>query len=336
MTEQSAEAFYAEQFGKSKDLTVRELILGFILSTLIMIGSTWGLIYIYDVLTPFDISPSNLGLYTLAMLLGSLVATIIGATICFIILRFPHAGTLLLRVHRFFKRGTGEYFLWPEPKNQSLRLAFRRSLYGSILIVGIGMTVVSFELMGVAQTSDLAAFGLWVVIISAAILPITVMVLYYGPWLIKDAGLFHLDLVDRSLSNVGDDLEDILEFFAGADLFLVWIELTLTAGFEQPWFSIFVIMVAVGPLLSIVFNFTLVFMYVKTRATLQTIDFIVTRLDPPDMFDSSDAIRQKVLALIDRDILASVEADQENSDVAESDALQTESDDIPVPIDEDG
>ena len=226
MTEQSAEAFYAEQFGKSKDLTVRELILGFILSTLIMIGSTWGLIYIYDVLTPFDISPSNLGLYTLAMLLGSLVATIIGASICFIILRFPRAGTLLLRVHRFFKRGTGEYFLWPEPKNQSLRLAFRRSLYGSILIVGIGMTVVSFELMGVAQTADLAAFGLWVVIISAAILPITVMVLYYGPWLIKDAGLFHLDLVDRSLSNVGDDLEDILEFFAGADLFLVWIELT--------------------------------------------------------------------------------------------------------------
>jgi hypothetical protein len=334
MTERSAEAFYAEQFGKSKDLTVRELILGFILSTLIMIGSTWGLIYIYDVLTPFDISPSNLGLYTLAMLLGSLVATIIGASICFIILRFPRAGTLLLRVHRFFKRGTGEYFLWPEPKNQSLRLAFRRSLYGSILIVGIGMTVVSFELMGVAQTADLAAFGLWVVIISAAILPITVMVLYYGPWLIKDAGLFHLDLVDRSLSNVGDDLEDILEFFAGADLFLVWIELTLTAGFEQPWFSIFVIMVAVGPLLSIVFNFTLVFMYVKTRATLQTIDFIVTRLDPPDMFDSSDAIRHKVLALIDRDILASVEADQENSNVAESDPLQTESDDLPVPIDE--
>ncbi|MFX1260815.1 MAG: hypothetical protein ACFFAZ_01880 [Promethearchaeota archaeon] len=339
MTEQSAEAFYAEQFGKSKDLTVRELILGFILSTLIMIGSTWGLIYVYDVLTPFDISPSNLGLYTLAMLVGSLVATIIGAAICFIILRFPRAGTLLLRVHRFFKRGTGEYFLWPEPKNQSLRLAFRRSLYGSILIVGIGMTVVSFELMGVAQTADLAAFGLWVVIISAAILPITVMVLYYGPWLIKDAGLFHLDLVDRSLSNVGDDLEDILEFFAGADLFLVWIELTLTAGFEQPWFSIFVIMVAVGPLLSIVFNFTLVFMYVKTRATLQTIDLIVTRLDPPDMFDSSDAIRQKVLALIDRDILASLEheqAEQENSDVTKSDALQTESDDIPVPIDEDG
>ncbi len=335
MSGQSAEAFYAEQFGKSKTLSVRDLILGFILSTLIMIGSTWGLIYVYDVLTPFDISPSNLGLYTVAMLLGSLVATIIGAAVCFIILRFPRAGTLLLRVHRFFKRGTGEYFLWPEPKDQSLRLAFRRSLYGSILIVGIGMTVVSFELMGVAQTADLAAFGLWVVIISAAVLPLTVMVLYYGPWLIKDAGLFHLDLVDRSLSNVGDDLEDILEFFAGVDLFLVWIELTLTAGFEQPWFSVFVIMVALGPLLSIVFNFTLVFMYVKNQATLQTIDFIVSRIDPPDMYDSSDTIRSKVLALIDRDILTSLEepeVEEQETAPLEPIPISYESEDLDIPV----
>ncbi|MHA2140783.1 MAG: hypothetical protein ACXADC_06690 [Candidatus Thorarchaeota archaeon] len=311
MSGQAAEAFYAEQFGKSKTLTVSQLILGFVLSTLIMVGSTWGLIYVYDILTPFTISPSNLGIYTLAMTVGSLVATIIGAAVCLIILRVPRTGTLLLRAHRFFKRGTGEYFLWPEPKDQSLRLVFRRSLYGSILIVGIGMTLVSFELMGVAQTADLAAFGTWVVVISAAVLPLTVLLLYYGPWLIKDAGLFHLDLVDRSLSNVGDDLEDILEFFAGVDLVLVWLELTLTAGFEQPWFSVFVIMVALGPLLAIVFNFTLVFMFVKNRATLQTIDLLVKEQDTPDMFVSSDTIRSKVLALIDRDILASLEQSDE-------------------------
>ncbi|MHA1925092.1 MAG: hypothetical protein ACXABV_14615 [Candidatus Thorarchaeota archaeon] len=311
MTEQSAEAFYAEQFGKGKTLTVFQLILGFIISTLIMVGSTWGLIFVYDVLTEFTISPSNLGLYTIAMTIGSLVATIIGVIVCYVILKVPRSGTLLLRVHEFFKRGTGEYFVWPEPKDQSLRLVFRRSLYGSILVVGIGMTLVSFELMGVAQTADLAAFGTWVVIISAAVLPLTVLILYYGPWLIKDAGLFHLDIKDRSLSNVGDDLEDMLEFFAGVDLVLVWLELTLTAGFEQPWFSVFVIMVALGPLLAIIFNFTLVFMFIKNRATLQIIDRLVARYDTQDMFNASDSIRNKVLALIDRDILASLEQSDE-------------------------
>jgi hypothetical protein len=332
---QSAEAFYAEQFGKSKTLTKIQLIVGFLISTLIMVGSTWGLIYVYDLLTEFTISPSNLGIYTVAMTVGSLVATIIGAAVCIIILRVPRAGTLLLRVHEFFKRGTGEYFVWPEPKDQSLKLVFRRALYGSILVVGIGMTLVSFELMGVAQTADLAAFGTWVVIISAAVLPLTILLLYYGPWLIKDAGLFHLDLVDRSLSNVGDDLEDILEFFAGVDLILVWLELTLTAGFEQPWFSVFVIMVALGPLLAIIFNFTLVFMYVKNRATLQTIDLLVTRYDTPDMFESSDNIRSKVLALIDRDILASLgqpEDEAASPSPGEEDAPLMDSDEPEEPL----
>ncbi|MHA1938395.1 MAG: hypothetical protein ACXABV_16235 [Candidatus Thorarchaeota archaeon] len=330
MTEQSAEAFYAEQFGKGKTLSVFQLVLGFVISTLIMVGSTWGLIYVYDVLTDFTISPSNLGIYTLAMTIGSLVATIIGVIVCYVILKVPRSALVLLRVHEFFKRGTGEYFVWPEPKNQSLRLVFRRALYGSILVVGIGMTLVSFELMGVAQTADLAAFGTWVVIISAAVLPLTILILYYGPWLIKDAGLFHMDLRDRSLSNVGDDLEDMLEFFAGVDLVLVWLELTLTAGFEQPWFSVFVIMVALGPLFAIIFNFTLVFMFIKNRATLQVIDRLVDRYDTQDMFNASDSIRTKVLALIDRDILASLESSDD--DVVAS--VEEEYDSIPIESDE--
>ncbi len=332
---QSAEAFYAEQYGKGKILTRDQLIQGFIISTLIMIGSTWGLIYVYDVLTDFTISPSNLGLYTVLMTVGSLVATLIGAAVCLIILKIPRAGTLLLRVHRFFKRGTGEYFVWPEPKDQSLRLVFRRSLYGSVLVVGIGMTLVSFELMGVAQTADLALFGTWVVVISAAVLPLTVLVLYYGPWLIKDAGLFHIDQKDRSLSNVGDDLEDMLEFFAGVDLVLVWLELTLTAGFEQPWFSVFVIMVALGPLLAIIYNFTLVFMFIKNRATLQIIDLLVTRFGTKDMFESSEEIRSKVLGLIDRDILASldqVQDIQQESAPVEAIPISYESEETEIPV----
>jgi hypothetical protein len=197
------------------------------------------------------------------------------------------------------------------------------------------MTLVSFELMGVAQTADLAAFGTWVVIISAAVLPLTVLILYYGPWLIKDAGLFHLDIKDRSLSNVGDDLEDMLEFFAGVDLILVWLEMTLTAGFEQPWFSIFVIMVALGPLLAIIFNFTLVFMFVKNRATLQIIDRLVARYDTQDMFNASEKIRSKVLALIDRDILASLESTDDDASTTveeEYDPISIDSEESEEPV----
>jgi hypothetical protein len=122
----------------------------------------------------------------------------------------------------------------------------------------------------------------------------------------------------------------MLEFFAGVDLVLVWLELTLTAGFEQPWFSVFVIMVALGPLFAIIFNFTLVFMFIKNRATLQVIDRLVDRYDTQDMFNASDSIRTKVLALIDRDILASLESSDD--DVVAS--VEEEYDSIPIESDE--
>jgi len=75
---------------------------------------------------------------------------------------------------------------------------------------------------------------------------------------------------------------------------------------------VFVIMVALGPLLAIIFNFTLVFMFIKNRATLQIIDRLVARYDTQDMYKASDKIRNKVLALIDRDILASLEQSDES------------------------
>jgi hypothetical protein len=88
-------------------------------------------------------------------------------------------------------------------------------------------------------------------------------------------------------------------------------------------------------LLAIIFNFTLVFMYVKNRATLQTIDLLVTRYDTPDMFESSDNIRSKVLALIDRDILASLgqpEDEAASPSPGEEDAPLMDSDEPEEPL----
>ena len=241
------------------------------------------------------------------MLIASLLSIFVAFVICGIMVRFPSSVGLPLRIHSFAKRGTGEYFLSPEPVNQSYTAILRRSLYGSVLVVGIALTLISFELMGNVETWDIVGFGTTIMFASVLLLPITVLVLYYGPWLIKDAGLFHLDERDRSMSNVGDDLEDILEFFAGVDIILVWLELTLTTGFDAPWISLFVILVPLGPLFSIILNFTLVFMAFKDRATASLLNILNRKYDVPDMITSAEYIRSRLLSLVERQILTASE-----------------------------
>ena len=150
-------------------------------------------------------------------------------------------------------------------------------------------------------------------IVSVVILPFTVMLLYFGPWLMKEAGLFHLDAKDRSLSNVGDDVEDILEFFAGVDIILVWLELTLSVGLDAPWVPIFIIIIALGPLFSIILNFTIIFVFVKKRATLSMMRYLSTSYDVPDMATSPTYIRNQILALVERQLFMTAAAPQVES-----------------------
>jgi hypothetical protein len=158
------------------------------------------------------------------------------------------------------------------------------------------------------QTPDILAFGAGVVILCTAILPILIMLLYYGPWLLKDAGLFYLDRKDRSISNVGDSLEDILEFFAGVDLVLVWLELTINTYTDAPWLSLFVILVALGPLFAIVLNFTLIFMALKDRTRIKMIELLLTRYELPDIYTSPDIIKDKVMTVLEASVLSVPEA----------------------------
>jgi len=304
MTQRTLAGLYDEHAAKSKTLSVTQLLTGFIVSTFVMVGSTWGLLSVLAAFGLISITMSNLGPYTLVMLVGSVGATIVGGILCVILVRFPRSASPALKIHRFFKRGTGEYFVSPDKKDQSFSAVMRRSLYGSVLVAGMALTIMEFDLMVVAETADILSFGGWVLILSTAILPFTILILYYGPWVIKDAGLFHLDLRDRSLSNVGDDLEDILEFFAGVDIVLVWLELTITTGLDAPWLPIFIILVALGPLYAIVMNFTLIFMYVKNRATSRMIELLVDVYQIPDMLGSGAVIRDTVMKTIDRGLVS--------------------------------
>jgi len=301
-------------------LSTKQIILGLLGSTGLMIVSTWGVLSLLNFVQVYPVDPVKVVPYTMYMLAGSVLSTLIAFVLCLAMIRWPRIVNIPLRIHRYAKRGTGEYFLSPEFADQSWSVVFRRSLYGSILVVGISLTILGFDLM-VASTDFLLISGTYLMFISIIILPFTLLEFYYGPWLMKDSGLYHLDERDRSLSNVGDDLEDILEFFAGIDILFILLELTISVGGTAPWLPIFIILIPLGPLFSIVLNFTLIFMLFKNKATSSMLKFLNHDCEVPDMVSTPSYIRSRVLALVDRELLV-------NPLITESDVSKPQEDDV--------
>ena len=181
----------------------------------------------------------------------------------------------------------------------------------------------------VANAEQIIPSGTFLMLASIIVLPITIMEFYFGPWLIKDSGLFHLDERDRSLSNVGDDLRYYKRSIAAIDIILILIELTISVGPIAPWLPIFVILIPLGPLLSIVLNFTIIFMIFKKKATVSMIEYLSTRYEVPDIHTSHDYIRSRVLALVERDLLMNPSSDhinkpEESTDVVVNNLEKTE------------
>ncbi|MGY5880185.1 MAG: hypothetical protein RTV31_08040 [Candidatus Thorarchaeota archaeon] len=293
---------FSRQLEETESLNYTQILIGLVASTLVLIASTWGVLSLLNFVQYYPVDPTNLVRYTMYMVLASVGSTVIAVVIVVTMIRWPRLVSLPLRIHRWAKRGTGEYFLSPEPSDQSWGNVIRRSLYGSILIVGISLTFLGFELM-TQSGSEILFGGTIVMAASIIVLPITIMEFYFGPWLIKDSGLFHLDERDRSLSNVGDDLEDILEFFAGIDILFIIIELTISTVATDPWIPIFVILIPLGPLFSIVLNFTIILMVFKNKATASMMDYLTTSYEVPDIVTSPDYIRSRVIALVERDLM---------------------------------
>ncbi|MFW9956703.1 MAG: hypothetical protein ACFFCT_01415 [Candidatus Odinarchaeota archaeon] len=308
-------------------LSRTQILLGLLGSTALMIVSTWGVLSLLNFVQVYPVDPIKILPYTLYMLAGSVLSTIIAFILCIVVIRWPRIVNIPLRIHRYAKKGTGEYFLSPEFTDQTWSVVLRRSLYGSILVVGISLTILGFDMM-VASTDFLFISGTYLMFISIIILPFTLLEFYYGPWLVKDSGLYHLDERDRSLSNVGDDLEDILEFFAGIDILFILLELTISVGGTAPWLPVFIILIPLGPLFSIVLNFTLVFMLFKNKATSSMLKFLNHDCEVPDMVSTPDYIRSRVLALIDRELLV-------KPSIEESDVLPLSEVNASVPIEND-
>ena len=94
-----------------------------------------------------------------------------------------------------------------------------------------------------------------------------------------------------------------MEFFAGVDIIFILIELTVLVGPTAPWLPIFIILIPLGPLFSIVLNFTFIFMIFKKQATASMMEFLSTRYEVPDILTSPEYIRSRVIALVERDLL---------------------------------
>jgi hypothetical protein len=293
---------YKKLFDETKELSFAKLLLGLAVSTLIMLGSTWGLLSLLTFSGVFSFDTSRFIPYTIYMLEASVGSVILALILCGILIKWPRTVSFSLSIHRRAKHHAGDYFMSPEPEDEKLGDAFRRSLYGSILVVGIALTILGLDMIHNTTGGELIFLGTVLMVVSVVILPITVMLFYFGPWLMKEAGLFHLDTKDRSLSNVGDDVEDILEFFAGVDIVLVWFELTLNVSQSELWVPIFIILVALGPLFSIILNFTIVFVFVKKRATLAMMRYLSERYNIPDMLTSPGYIKSQVMTLVEREV----------------------------------
>ncbi|UCE09537.1 MAG: hypothetical protein JSW61_11275 [Candidatus Thorarchaeota archaeon] len=319
---------YKEHLKEVKGLGWFRIIIGFIASTILMVASTWGLLIFISSIGLYNIAPENIGPYTTYFLLGTPVATVVAALICILLIKRPEYGTLLMRLHMRLKHGAGEYFLSPEAKDLDLNTILRRSIYGSILVVGIALTAVSQVLLTNISPEYIIVLGGYVTLASIIILPFTMMQFYYAPWIIKESGFFHLDVPDRSFSNVGDNIEDILEFVAGVDIVLVLIELTLATDL---WVAGFIFLVVLGPLLSIVLNFTLVYAVARKQATLAMIKYLLEKRQVPDILGSKDEIRQKVIALVDRPRLAKLLQEEVSTSPTEEHSAVS---DIEEPIEE--
>ncbi|OLS21709.1 MAG: hypothetical protein ThorAB25_26520, partial [Candidatus Thorarchaeota archaeon AB_25] len=150
---------YKQQFDETEDLSIGKLILGLAVSTLIMLGTTWGLLSLLNFSGVYSFDPSRFLPYTMYMLAASVGSIVLALILCGILIKWPRTVSLPLSIHRYAKRHAGDYFMSPEPEDENLKSAFRRSLYGSVLIVGIALTILGFELMANVDAGELIDIG---------------------------------------------------------------------------------------------------------------------------------------------------------------------------------
>jgi hypothetical protein len=84
-------------------------------------------------------------------------------------------------------------------------------------------------------------------------------------------------------------------------------------------------------LFAIILNFTIVFVYVKKRATLSMMQYLSDRYDVPDMATSPTYIRSQVMALVERELFMTGPAESVESVALREPEEEPEPDSEPEP-----
>ncbi|MFX0102758.1 MAG: hypothetical protein ACFFCS_24535 [Candidatus Hodarchaeota archaeon] len=176
--------------------------------------------------------------------------------------KWPRLINATLKLHRIFQRGPGLYYIIKSDDDAAsigIKTGLSRSIYGALLILGVSFRIATLQFIGLAEFKAQSSMSL--LIIDVCILPLILCFFYVSPWVIRESSVFHARKVDRTVRNVGDWLEDFLEFFVGLDIIITLIEFYITIQ-DVLWFLI-TLMLTFGPLLAIVLIFTVTFFFFK-------------------------------------------------------------------------
>lgn len=150
------------------------------------------------------------------------------------------------------------YFLEFHSKNEktSFGASLKRSIFGSMLVLGIGILVIeNFLTIKSLQPYFFIAAGITLLCI-AITLPFIMIFLYVSPLITKETNLYYYNKNDRVVKNVGSWLENSLQFFAVIDILLTFV-IMLDSDLDQSWFVLIFALVLL--LFSLFFVFTITF-----------------------------------------------------------------------------
>ncbi|MHA1684090.1 MAG: hypothetical protein ACTSUE_24335 [Promethearchaeota archaeon] len=216
---------------KTKYRGKRERILslfGSFFISILLVGGSINLIFFLEITGEIDIQVLPFESFNAEVVLWSAVLTTIAILFFYglsqlllkTMMRFPRLLSFTLKLHRLSYGDDKLYFFeyMSEREKTYFKSTLLRSLYGSILILGLAIMVIENFL----TIPDLKPY-FWdaanITIISVLIaLPLIQIFLYVSPLITKEINLYFHNKKNRIVKNVGEWLDNSLQFFAAIDI----------------------------------------------------------------------------------------------------------------------
>ncbi len=206
---------------------------GLFIALLSLMLGVYGIFYleIYDPEVDIQILPFTE--FTIELILGIGVASLAGFVVFLAMSlglikymqKYPNTLEFTMRAHRMSFGDDEMYFFEysTEREQISFKATLARSFYGSILVLGIGILIIE-NFFTIPDLQEFKWTASYIVIFSILIaFPLIMIYLYTSPWLTKEINLFAGDKKNRNVKNVGEWLDNSLQFFAVIDIILTGI-----------------------------------------------------------------------------------------------------------------